>query len=269
MKKLFSLLALTATSVALLSFGSAGLHAETAAQKGLAIAKEIDRRDAGWKDSRSSLKMVLKNRHGQSSSRELRTLSLEINQPGLGDKSMTIFDRPGDIAGTALLSFTKITKPDDQWLFLPAIKRVKRISSANKSGPFVGSEFAYEDLLSNEVARYTYKWIKDVSCGKLKCFKVERYPVYKNSGYTRQVVWIDQKEYRVLRVDFYDRKKSLLKTLKLQRYKQYLGKHWRALKQQMKNHQNGKVTTLTFSDFKFKSGLEESDFTSSKLKRVR
>lgn len=170
MKNIFKLLMLTVTSVAVVS---SGLHAATPQAKGLAIAKEIDRRDQGWKDSQTTLKMVLKNRHGQSSSRVLRTLSLEINATGLGDRSMTIFDKPGDIAGTALLSYTKITKPDDQWLFLPAIKRVKRISSANKSGPFMGSEFAYEDLLSNEVERYRYKWIKDKACGKLTCFVVE------------------------------------------------------------------------------------------------
>ncbi len=244
-------------------------YAQSAQEKGLAIAKELDRRDLGWQDSTATLKMVLKNRQGQSSSRELRTLSFEVNETGLGDRSMTIFDRPGDIRGTALLSYTKILKPDDQWLFLPAIKRVKRISSSNKSGPFVGSEFAYEDLLSNEVARYSYKWIKDVNCGKLTCFKVERYPAYKNSGYTRQVVWIDQKEYRILRVDYYDRKKSLLKTLKLNKYRQYLGKHWRALKMQMKNHQTGKSTTLTFSGYKFKTGMVEGDFTPAKLKRAR
>ncbi len=266
MKKSSALVALLATSVVM---AATGLHAETPEEKGLAIAKELDRRDLGWKDSSTTLKMVLKNRHGQSSTRELRTLSFEINASGLGDRSMTIFDHPGDIKGTALLSYTKIIKPDDQWLFLPAIKRVKRISSSNKSGPFVGSEFAYEDLLSNEVERYRYKWLKDVKCGKLTCFKVERYPVYKNSGYTRQVVWIDHKEYRPLRVDFYDRKKSLLKTLKLNKYRRYLGKHWRALKQEMKNHQTGKVTTLTFSDFRFKTGLQESDFSPTKLKRAR
>ncbi len=248
---------------------STGLQAQTAQEKGLAIAKELDRRDLGWTDSKTSLKMVLKNRQGQTSTRQLRNISYEVNAPGLGDKSMVIFDSPGDIEGTALLSYTKITKPDDQWLFLPAIKRIKRISSANKSGPFVGSEFAYEDLLSNEVERYRYKWIKDTACGKLTCFVVERYPVYKNSGYTRQVVWIDQKEYRVLRVDFYDRKKSLLKTLKLRSYKKYLGKHWRALKQQMQNHQTGKSTSLTFAGFKFKSGLQDGDFTPARLKRAR
>ncbi len=266
MKKLSGLFVVAATVVVMTNAQS---FAQSAQQKGLEIARELDRRDLGWRDSTATLKMVLKNRQGQSSTRELRTLSFEVNSPGLGDRSMTVFDRPGDIRGTALLSYTKILQPDDQWLFLPAIKRVKRISSSNKSGPFVGSEFAYEDLLSNEVERYTYKWIKDVKCGKLTCFMTERYPAYKNSGYTRQVVWIDQKEYRILRVDYYDRKKSLLKTLKLNKYRRYLNKHWRALKMQMVNRQTGKSTTLTFSDYKFKSGLAESDFTPAKLKRAR
>ncbi|NIT13503.1 MAG: outer membrane lipoprotein-sorting protein, partial [Candidatus Dadabacteria bacterium] len=99
----------------------------------------------------------------------------------LGDKSITVFDEPRDIEGTALLSHTKILDPDDQWLYLPAVKRVKRISSKNKSGPFVGSEFAYEDLLSQEVDKYNYKWLKDEKCGDLECHVVERYPLYENS----------------------------------------------------------------------------------------
>ena len=74
-------------------------------------------------------------------------MALENDKPNEGDKSLSIFDTPADVEGTIFLSHTKIKNPDDQWLFLPALKRVKRISSSNKSGPFMGSEYAYEDLL--------------------------------------------------------------------------------------------------------------------------
>jgi outer membrane lipoprotein-sorting protein len=243
------------------------LFAETPEEKGLAIAKEADRRDTGFGDSTANLVMVLKNRQGQSSTRYLRIQTLEVENDG--DKSLSIFDKPRDIKGTALLSFSHKVGTDDQWLYLPALKRVKRISSANKSGAFVGSEFAYEDLSSQEVEKYTYKYIKDDTINGLPAFVIERDPVDENSGYTRQVVWIDKAEYRVQKIDFYDRKNVLLKTLTLSDYEQFLNRYWRAHSFKMQNHQNGKSTELTWSDYKFKVGLTDRDFNRSTLKRAR
>ncbi|NQW01161.1 MAG: outer membrane lipoprotein-sorting protein [Rhodospirillales bacterium] len=254
---------------ALLALASAPVTAETPEQKGLAIATEIDKRDIGFGDSQAQLTMTLTNSHGQSSIRKLRLSTLENTDTAAGDKSLTVFDHPRDVKGTAFLSFTKILEPDDQWLFLPALKRVKRISSANKSGPFVGSEFAYEDLVSFEVGKYTYKWIRDEACGTLTCFVVARYPLYENSGYTRQITWVDQAEYRVQKVEYYDRKESLLKTLNQTAYQQYLNQYWRPLKMHMVNHQTGKETTLEFSPYTFQVGLNDSAFTPNRLKKVR
>lgn len=244
-------------------------QAQASPEKGLAIAEEADRRDLGWGDSEARLRMILTNRNGDKSTRELRIQNLEVQDPNQGDKSLTVFDHPRDIDGTAFLSHTKIAEPDDQWLYLPALKRVKRISSANKSGPFVGSEFAYEDLISQEVAKYTYNWLRDEPCGELQCFVIERFPVYENSGYTRQIVWYDQDEYRVMKVDYYDRKNSLLKTLVNSDYRLYLDQYWRAHSLQMDNHQTGKATTLTFEDYSLQVGVKENDFTSNRLKRAR
>ncbi len=245
------------------------LAATDAEAKGLEIAEEIDRRDQGFGDSQVKLDMKLTNRNGESSTRRLRFKTLEIPAKDRGDKSLSIFDHPRDVKGTALLSHTRILEPDDQWLYLPALKRVKRISSANKSGPFVGSEFAYEDLTSFEVGKYKYKWLRDEKCGELTCFVTERYPLYQDSGYTRQVTWVDTKEYRIQKVEFYDRKEELLKTLISSNFKQYLGKFWRAHTMFMENHQTGKKTTLKFSDYKFGANLKESYFTKNRLKRVR
>ena len=242
---------------------------ETPEEKGLAIAVEADQRDSGFVDSRVNLKMILTNRQGETSTRVLRLNTLEVPDTGEGDKSLSIFDEPRDIKGTAFLSFTHILDPDDQWLYLPALKRVKRISSANKSGPFVGSEFAYEDLTSQEVAKYTYRWLRDEPCGALQCFVVDRYPQYENSGYTRQIAWIDQDEYRIWTTEFYDRKDALLKTLTASEYEQYLGKYWRAHKLHVVNHQTGKSTNLIFENFEFRVGLKESDFNANALKRTR
>lgn len=243
--------------------------AETPEEKGLAIAQEMDKRDIGWGSSSTVLNMILKNRHGQESTRELAIQALETNEAGLGDRSLTVFSSPKDIDGTAFLSHTKINDLDDQWLYLPALKRVKRISSSNKSGPFMGSEFAFEDLSSQEVEKYTYKFTKKEPLEGQDCFVSERIPVYKNSGYTKHIVWVDTAEYRPIKIEFYDRKKALLKTLIFGDYKQYNDKYWRAHTLSMVNHQSGKSTQLKFSEIKLNAGLNEALFTSARLKRAR
>lgn len=236
-------------------------------ERGLEIAKEMDARDTGWGDSKADMVMILRNKHGQESKRKIRIRTLEVE--GDGDKSMSMFDSPRDVKGTAFLSFTHALKPDDQWLYLPALKRVKRISSSNKSGKFMGSEFAYEDLTSQEVAKYKYKYLRDEDVDGRKTMVMERYPQYKHSGYTRQVVWVDAEMWQPLKLVFYDRKNALLKTLTMSEYNKYLEKYWRPNFMAMVNHQTGKSTDLKWSDYAFDSGLKDRDFDRNALKRAR
>lgn len=242
-------------------------QAETAEEKGLTIAKEVDLRDKGWKDSITEMNMELRNLQGDKSTRKLRLKSLETDNDG--DKGLIIFDSPRDVNGTALLSFSHVIKPDDQWLYLPALKRVKRISSANKSGPFMGSQFAYEDLTSFEVDKYVYKYLRDEKINNIDSFVVENHPNYQYSGYSRQIVWIDKQRFIPLKIEYYDRKNDLLKTLHFGVYKQYLGKYWRAHEQVMNNHQNGKTTLLALNNYQFQTGLSTKDFNKTSLKRSK
>ncbi len=235
--------------------------------RGLEIATEADHRDSGFGDYRTQLTMTLRNKHNQQTSRTMRNTTRE--QPDDGDKTLIVFDNPRDVKGTAFLSHTHKMDNDDQWLFLPALKRVKRISSSNKSGPFMGSEFAYEDIASQEIEKYTYKYLGDETLNGHDCYMVERFPTNAKSGYHRQVVWVDKAEFRIWKIDFYDRKNSLLKTLTYQGYQQYLGKYWRADEMDMINHQTGKSTSLVFSNYKFAIGTTEMDFTPNRLKHAR
>lgn len=260
-------LAVLALGLAATALAPRPADAATPEERGLAIAQDADRRDQGFKDSVVTLRMTLRNKHGDTSVRELRTRALEVQ--GDGDKSLIVFDTPADVKGTALLSFTHKSGPDDQWLFLPALKRVKRIASDNKAGPFMGSEFAYEDLSSQEVEKYAYKFLRDEVVDGVPMFVLERYPVDPKSGYTRQVVWMDQAELRAHKVEYYDRKQSLLKTLTAKGFKQYLGKHWRPSELTMVNHQTGKSTVLEFSDYRFQTGLKDKDFDQNALQNAK
>ena len=249
--------------VASIALNAAFISAQSAEERGLRIAKAAEKADEGWGSSSVDLKMVLKNKNGQTSERFLSNNFLELNEDG--DKSLIVFDSPKDVKGTATLTFTHKVGSDDQWLYLPSIKRVKRISSNNKSGPFVGSEFAYEDLSSQEVEKYAYKFVK--AEGSL--LYVEQDPVDPKSGYTRRVaVYNKDKGYRLEKIDFYDRKNSLLKTLTYSDYKLYKNKYWRALKLNMVNHQTNKETLLTFSEYNFAAALSDENFTEVALKRA-
>ena len=237
--------------------------------QGLAIASESERRQEGFGDTVTELVMTLRNDEGRERRRRLTWKTLEITAPGVGDRSLTVFHEPRDIAGTAFLSHTYIDREDDQWLYLPALKRVKRIPSANKSSSFVGSEFSYEDLLADEVEKFDYRWLRDESCGELSCFVVERIPRYDESGYSRQVVWIDHDEFRPLRIEFFDKEGDHQKTLLFDDYRRYLDRFWRPHRMAMMNHQTAKETVLSFSDYEFWVGLTERDFDPAVLRGPR
>ena len=199
-----------------------------------------------------------------------RNLTLERADPGLGDLGIVVFSKPRDIRGTALLTHGNIEpNDDDQWIFLPAVKRVKRISSSNRTGKFVSSEFSYEDFGSQEVPDYDYKWLRDEPCPNqpsLQCFVVESYPKNPKSGYSKRIGWTDQNEYRLMQVEFYNRRGDHEKTLVFNGYQQYLGKYWRANEMKMENVQTGKSTDLIWSNYRFRTGLSASDFDSNRLK---
>jgi outer membrane lipoprotein-sorting protein len=236
-------------------------------EKGRLIAEEASRRSAGYGDTTARLRMVLRNRQGQVSERELRVRSLEVEG---GTRSLCIFDAPPDVKDTILLTHTHKVQADDQWLYLPAEKRVRRIAAQNKSGSFVGSEFSYEDLASPVVEKYTYLWLRDEALDGQECFVVERRPKDgRSSGYVREVAWLDKQEYRMLKVDYYDRKDSLLKTLTLKDYRKYLDRFWRPHDMAMTNLQTGKSSQLIWSDVAFHTGLTENDFSQASLSLIR
>lgn len=248
----------------LCAFSLEGLTAEDA---GLAIAQEMDRRDTGFGDSVAELTMTLRNAKGQESVRQISNKTLEVD--GDGDKSISIFQTPADVKGTISLTYSHGLKPDDQWLYLPALKRVKRINSKNKSGPFMGSEFAFEDIGSQEVEKYGYRYSRDEKLNGVDCYVSERSPAYKYSGYTRQITWIDKAEFRLQKIEFYDRKNALLKTLTFHDYQQYLEKYWRAGRMEMTNHQSKKSTSLEWKNYKFRNDLTDRDFDHTTLRNIR
>jgi hypothetical protein len=240
--------------------------AQTPEERGLGIALDTEARDAGFGNWVATATMVLRDKQGGEAVRTFRMMTLE--QKADGDRTLAIFDKPADLAGAAVLTYSHALVPDDQWLYLPEVKRVKRISSQNKAALFMGSEFAYEDLSSWEVKKYRYRYLRDETIDGHDSFVVENTPAYADSAYSKQIEWVDKQIYHPRRLDYYDRQGRLLKTMTFSGYQQYLGKYWRPSEQLMQNHQTGKSTKVTWGPYKFQTNIRESDFTPGALTRT-
>lgn len=253
---------------AVLASAAIPAYAETPEEKGYAIFAEAERRNEGFGDNQGDMLMILKNKRESTSQREMKIQALE-GAKGEGDKTLMVFLSPKDQKGTALLTYQHDERDDDQWLYLPALKRVKKIASSKKSGPFMGSEFSFEDIGGQALEEYTYKYLRDEQYEGQDCFVVESFPKDKNSGYTKVVTWIDKQHYRTLKADFFDRKNSHLKTLVARNFNLYLEKFWRPAELEMVNLQTGRSTVLQQNNLAFKTGLTEADFNKNSLQRAK
>lgn len=239
-----------------------------AARRGQAVAAEAVQRVRGFGDYQVDVRMVLTHPDSGVDTRQLRVKYLESADGG--ERSLVVFDAPADQRGTALLTHSTPGLEDAQWLFLPALRRVKRIAGGHRSGPFVGSEFAYEDLTEQQLARYRYRYLDAQPLGGVLCDRVERWPVDRHSGYSRQIAWYDREARRLRRIDFFDRRGEPVKRLVASQFELFDGRWWRPRVVRMDNLQSRKRTELFWGAFRFGSGLDaERDLSVRALERVR
>jgi len=236
--------------------------AQSSQERGYEIAKASSDLGGGYRDYSASGKMILKNKAGSSTERDFDFKSIETAG---GDQSLLVFNWPGDIRDTALLTHEHKSSADDQWIFLPAEKRVKRIAAAGRSGSFVGSEFSYGDLVEQGLDKFSYNWLSQEAC----CNVVERVPKSSDSGYSRQVVWYNKSNNTVAKIDYYNLGATLLKTLTATGYQKFNDRFWRPSMIAMVNHLTGKETILTWRAQRFSSGLSLNEFTVDAMSRIR
>ncbi len=233
------------------------------AQSGEEIAKHSYEKTSGYQSSISKTTMILKNAQGDENIRKLEMKKLEGED---GDRSLLIFLFPNDLKDTKLLSYEVIGGDDKQWLYLPALKRIKRISSRNKSGSFMASEFSYEDISSQNYKNYSYGGESEkVLVDGVEYFKLIRVPKDKNSGYSKQIVYIDTKEYLARFGEYFDKQGRLLKKIYFSNYV-LLDGVYRVHKIVIQNIQNKKESILTWDEDKIKAGLHKKDFSKRVLK---
>ena len=251
-------------SVAVLAFGFAGVSlADTAADAGRKLAQAVYDAPAG-DDFASRAVMTLTEKGRSPRKREMFTLMADR---GGGERwSLTRFTKPSDIRGVGLLTKDYPGDQNDQWLYLPALDRVRRVSSSRKGGRFVGSDLFFEDLRDREVNMDRHHFKGEQKLGKLTTRVLISEPVDPdNSAYTKRVSWIHPKTLIPLRVDFYQaRSKKPTKRLSVKRLKRIQG-FWTVLDSTMTDLKSGHVTRITQKSVKYNQGIPARLFTSQAL----
>ena len=233
--------------------------------QGDAVIAAVDKHEDGYKDLRSNVTMILENAQGRKRERHLDVYTIEVTP--LGDRRKFVFNRPADISGTAILVHSNVVKTDYQWIYLPAFKRVKRIASSNKSTPFVGSEYSYEDLSSQEKEKYSNRYVESTSVNGKACDVIERIPKFPHSAYGRLLAYIDKENHRYRKVEYFDKSGKHIKTQLLEEYQLFDDRYWLPTKTVMTNHVTDKTTSMLWSDIQLDTAQTDTQFTKTALER--
>ncbi len=243
------------------------VHSPAQEPSGLQIMINEDTREDG-DDQISSSIFNLINKRGQKRVRDtVRRWKDYDEKDGFDEKTILFFKSPPEIEGTGFLnwSYPDINKDDDQWLYLPALRKIKRISGNDKEDSFMGTDFTFDDMGDREVEEDTHKRTGQETFEDKKCYIVESIPKEKNYIYSKKILWVTDGEWIVPKIDFYDRKGRLLKHLKFEWHK--VQDIWAWKRVTMKNVQTGHQTIVEVKDTKFNQGFKNDLFTQRTLRR--
>lgn len=253
-KTLLAYLLLTATSIN--------------AQTGRDIMQQVkDRPDGNTRTSEMTMKLT--NKRGSIRERKVTSYSMDVGQNMKDKKTMMFFQYPGDVKGTGFLTwdYDEINKDDDKWLYLPAMKKTRRISgSSAKKDYFMGTDFTYDDMGSRNVDEDDHKLLRQEDVNEHKCWVVESTSKDSRDIYSKKISWIRQDCLIIVKAEYYDKLGKLHRKLVLSNIEQVQG-IWLAKKLQMTNVQNNHQTEIIIENPKYNMSIEESAFTVSKLEK--
>lgn len=225
---------------------------------GMEIERRQDAMQSGYVGEIRSMTLTLFNAQNEQSVRKLTFTGFEGRERQ--EKTLLTFTYPVDMKGSSLLTHEHGEADDDQWLYLPEVRRVKRIASSNRSGSFMGSEFAYEDLVVRQLDKWDFSYVGDETIDGKDCYVVERTPKNRSSGYSKVRVWRMKDNLQELRSQYFDRKGELLKERVMEGHRLIDG-FWRVRSITVSNVQTNKKSVLSFDDVKLKLSLPERQFS--------
>jgi outer membrane lipoprotein-sorting protein len=265
----------TVTAAALLA-GSAAvvLAAGPAAAGPLTIDEIMARNYVATRplDSVSDATFTLVNKSGQERVRTTVTTS-KLRPNGADSMRMVRFLSPPDVRGTVILTIENGERDDDIWVYLPAMKKVRRLVAENKKDSFAGTDFSYGDMIGHKVADWAHRLLGEETVGGQPCWTIESIPrtegVKASSGYSKRLLRIRQDGFVTVRTDYWDQSGQPLKVYvaaDVRATDAARGK-FQAMRQETSNLQTGHRTVLTFTNFKVNQGVKDEFFTTRYMER--
>lgn len=240
------------------------------AQTGRDIAQKVrDRADGDTRQSEIEMKLI--NKRGSVRERKLVSYSIDVGTGKKDRKSIMFFLYPGDVKGTGFLTwdYDKISKEDDKWLYLPAMKKTRRISGTSaKKDYFMGSDFTYDDMGNRNVDEDTHVLLGEEVIDKYKCWKLESTPKDKHEIYAKKISWVRQDCHIPVKVEYYDKMGKLHRKLILSEIEKIDG-FWIAKKMHMTNVQTEHQTIIEIKNPKYNQPLNEEKFSVTTLEKGR
>ncbi len=216
------------------------------------------------KDKTAVLTMTLINNNGSTRVRKIKQFYKDF---GSVEKNIMFFLSPADVKNTSFMNWSYDNdKPDDQWIYLPALKKVKRISSDSKSDYFMGSDFTYDDLGDRKLDADVHKLLREETVDGIACYVVESIPKDEDYMYSKTITWIRKENFVGLKKEFYDEDGELLKTLSIKEVKHISG-IWVITHSEMHNVQKNHKTVMELKDVKINTGVPASMFTERMMMR--
>ncbi len=237
------------------------------AQTGREIMIKADNQPEA-KTSQSELTMTIINKRGKERIRKLTTYSMEV---GKDKKTLMFFKYPGDVKGTGFLTwdYDKIGKDDDKWLYLPAMKKTRRISgSSAKKDYFMGTDFTYDDMGERNVDEDTHKLLGEETINGHKCWKIESIPKDKRDIFSKKIIWMRQDILMPEKIDYYDRMGKLHRQMVIEKVEK-IKDYWVIVKMEMSNVQTKHKTIIEFNNQQLDKPMKEGKFTVKTLERGR
>ncbi len=239
---------------------SLGVYAQSARD----IIEKVYNRPVG-DDMTSELTMTLVNKNGSERVRKIKQFSRDF---GKVEKKIMFFVAPADVKNTSFMnwSYDDPNKSDDQWIYLPALKKIKRISAENKSDYFMGSDFTYDDLGDRKVDDDTHTLLREETIDGVDYWVIQSVPKDEDYMYSKTITWIRKDNLIGLKKEFYDEDGELLKILKIVKFENIDGFDI-ITKSEMDNVQKDHKTIMELSDVKINTNIPESKFTTRMMMR--
>jgi outer membrane lipoprotein-sorting protein len=220
-------------------------------------------------DEYNKMTMKLVNDRGQERNRKVEYFRKTDKNDK--DKILMRFLEPADVKGVGLLTVEYSDRDDDQWLYLPALRKVRRISASDQTDNFMGTDFTYEDIRSEKLDQRQYTLVRNESIDGHDCYVIEAVPLTdkqkKESGYSRREIWVRKDVFLTVQTKHYDRKGEYFKVEVRKDIVEVAPKIYRPNFMEMKNLKTGHTTQLGFYERQINKGLSDAIFTERELQR--